>query len=198
MNAVRTLDVGHLPTSARWGRSTFDLASLIYDAQPFIMGMQAAGLLRETDSFGFAMANPAMMHFADPSDVWDNPRNLVWFVAGWGPAREMLIANAVRKLRAAVREMTCTLNLVGTKVEDGFVLDQSKFEDIVQAQEPDGSFAWGDFPYGGAVLMTIDERPYFGAASALNQIHDDGIAGFLTSLVARKVAEIEESPLGNF
>ncbi len=198
MNTVRTLDVSRFSRSAYWGGSNFDLASLVMDSRVSIETMMASGLIRRSHSFGYAAANPVFQHFTDPRDVWDNPYNLVWFVAGWGPEADRLIANAVRKLRPAVRAMKDTLDIITTKWEGYLTLDTSAFLNVVESVEPDGSFAWGDFPYGGAVHVRVDGRPFIGAVSALNQVHDDGIAGLLTSLVARKAVAIEESPFGTF
>lgn len=70
------------------------------------------GYIGQVDSLGFATAKPLNVVMDDDDgqeDNWDEPKRYIDFVGGWGPDRDMFIANAVRKMRAMLREERETL-----------------------------------------------------------------------------------------
>jgi hypothetical protein len=150
----------------------------IFDDQlrPVIKHMMTIGLIKETESFGFAMAEPDTPYI---SRKWNDPHELVWMTAGWGPKKDLYVANAVRKLRLAAR--------VGG---DSIGVHARDIDTPVKSQEPDGTFAWGDFPHGGAVL---DSNPFIsgvvllGAVSALTAQEDDAIASMILQVFGLEI-----------
>lgn len=139
--------------------------------------LDAQGKIRYNGSFGFAMADPALGLTYDLAGTWDDPREMTLFVAGWGPERERYCANAVRKLRAAARNGVDTLDLVTGNYEEPFC-------DIVESPaNEDGTYPWGDFPYGGAVFVGFNDKLLLGAVSGLRQEEDHALAGVILHLI---------------
>jgi hypothetical protein len=122
------LDVTRLPRHSLY-RGSLNLASVVLDMRSSIEDWVNSGLVKPNDSFGFAMANP------DKASSWDDPYAFVDFVVGWGPHADRYIANAVRKLRAALRTNLDTLLIR--------INNPGHFRDIVESQQANGSFAWG-------------------------------------------------------
>jgi hypothetical protein len=92
-------------------------------------------------------------------------------VGGWGPEADRYIANAVRKLRLTRFGMD-TLSLTGVDTEE-----------VVESVDDEGRFPWGDFPYGGAVRLTMGTvRPWV-AASAFKQDEDVIAASLVGSVI---------------
>jgi hypothetical protein len=155
------LDVSRLPRESLY-EDTINLASVVLSMRPSIEDWATSGLVKPNNSFGFAMA------FANENIPWDSPEAFVSFVVGWGPEGDRYIANAVRKLRAALRERLDTLTM---RLEF-----PEKFQDNVESQEADGSFAWGDFPWGGATFVNVGDLTLPCSVSALKEVEDDAAA----------------------
>lgn len=170
------LDVTSLPRECLYGKGEpeLDLAGIVTDLRNAVEDLAHAELIKHNASFGFAMANPAENYH----EVWDRPEKLVWFVAGWGVDRDRYIANAVRKMRAAARQNHDTLSL-----------GHDDFNLTVESQEPDGSFAWGDFPYGGAAFAEIKGYRLLGGVSCLTEVEDHAVASLILGLVGAKMLE---------
>jgi hypothetical protein len=160
------LDVSSLPTEGLYSQAggEIDLAEIVLGLRPTIDEWMRTQLVEQTDSFGFAIANPAV----DTHDEWDNPGRFVWFVVGWGPASDRYIANAVRKLRPALRWGEDTLDMRINRPH--------AFINIVKEQEEDGSFEWGDFPKGGATFVRVGGLILPCSVSCFKEVEDDAVA----------------------
>jgi hypothetical protein len=168
---MTTLDVTTLPDTFEYQH--FQLADLIDTIKPTVEFWSELGVVRKVDSFGFAVSITSP-NLEVTEDHWDHPESYVTFVGGWGEERDRYIANAVRKMRASIRTGLDTLHMVG---------GGSEFREIVASQAEDGSFAWGDFPYGGATFVNFGNYEILVAVSALTQEEDDLVAGFIGKLI---------------
>lgn len=176
---TETLDVSRFPTERLYGApgKKCNLASVIWPIRTFVddLGRGETPLVEKNLSFGFAMADP----WRDYYSAWNSPYELVWFVGGWGPERDRYIANAVRKLRASARTQYNTLELRLRASE--------LFRGAVESQEPDGAFAWGDYPWGGAVFLPFGGVTLLGAVSGLSEDEDAAIAAAILGLVGSQM-----------
>ncbi len=177
------LDVSSLPRVAFYGSGDeeIELATIVLELGDTILLWERTSMIIANDSFGFAMANP----FVDVSLLWDDPYKFTWFTSGWGPDADRYIANAVRKLRAALRLGRDTLDLR--------ITDPNAFIDIVDEQEPDGSFEWGDFPWGGATFVRVGDLVLPSAVSCLNEVEDDVVAKTISGHVGAKMLKLRDS-----
>lgn len=119
------LDITTLPTSHE--ENGVQLADLSGEFRAIIGLLGNINTVRRVDSFGYAIAiNPNY-------DNWDDPSEFVTIVGGWGEDKDRYIANAVRKMRASLRESLDSLMI------DAY--DGAQFIDPVESQEEDGTFA---------------------------------------------------------
>ena len=171
---MSTLEIACLPTAYRFGGSLIvidDLAELARElTEQVIESMMDTGLLARKESFGFAMAFPER-----EAPTWDDPESLIAFIMHWGPEGPRYAANAVRKIRPAARTLMDT-QLMRMRYPEAFT-------DIVESQEPDGSFAWGDFPYDGAVHLNVLGRNLLGAVSAFPKEQDPVVAALILGAI---------------
>lgn len=166
-----TLDVTTLPDSFEYkGVQLVDLVDQIKQTVEF---WGSIGLVKQVDSLGFAILVTRDKMFKD----WDDPSYYVDFVGGWGEDKLGYIANAVRKMRPALRESEDTLTISERFPE--------YFKDTVQMQDDDGSFGWGDFPHGGATFVTFGNEYFLVAVSALTAQEDDLVASFIGKLLGK-------------
>lgn len=202
--ALQTLDVTQLPTRRLYespeGKTLRVDHFFDHAVRKLVAFLIESGQVTDTASFGFAMAQPIhvsaigddivgeiipadVQEEVDPNsgfDFDDDPQQLIWFVYGWGPDKDRYIANAARKLRFSAREMvdsfdaTQMLDLVGVK----------KVED-------DGSFAWGDFPYGGAAFYDFDGFSLLGACSGLTQREDHHVTNMILAMVVNELNKLD-------
>ena len=191
----RLLDVSALPfeqTFIREDNTPIDMREFLdqyYDvAQLFI----ATGLVKPHESFGFAMEAPRLIKDGFGRVEWNDPEKFVWFVGGWGPDRDRFIANAVRKMRPLLRSFL-------DKTWDGpaFMAAPSTlairmeipdyFCSKVRSRNQDGTFSWGDFPYGGAVSVPMGRYLFNGAVSCMTEIEDDLIARLILGGLGKQV-----------
>ena len=179
---ITTLDVSSFPTNAVYDDGegvVVDMTELMERLKPSIESMVGT-VVKETESFGFAMGVP-MWDDYNLDDKWDNPQEFVWFVYGWGPERDRYIANAIRKMRPLLRtfanDSTLSLRFYG---------DSSLFRDIVES-EVSGIFPWGDFPWGGAVIMQYDELTLTGSVSCYKEIEDDIVTRLILGLFGKEI-----------
>jgi hypothetical protein len=158
-----TLDVAALPHT--YDLHGVDLTAMVGDfIRPAATNWAERGLIRQHHSFGYAVA------WADPRHHdWNHPQTYIWFVGGWGHESERYIANAVRKLRAALRTGKDTLYM--RVIDEG-----ADFEHVVESVEPDGTFVWGDYPYGGAAFSEVINHIIPVAVSCLKEEEDDWMA----------------------
>lgn len=168
-----------------------EFLDLHYDA---VQALAGSGLVKNKDSFGFAMAAPMWDEDLDVLQqrdrFWDKPDEFVWFVGGWGDERDRYIANAIRKLRALLRphkliEGWNPLGVTST-LEMRFDLP-GLFRDKVDQQNPDGTFPWGDFPWGGGVKVHMGPLTLAGAVSCLSEIEDDMVARLILGGVGQRI-----------
>jgi hypothetical protein len=163
-----------------------NLRKLLDDHYDGVMGLQAGGLFKATESFGFAMAAPRIGNITNLNKVWDDADQFVWFVGGWGDQRERYIANAIRKMRALLRldeyhlQWPSTLDI---RLKGG----QHHFRDIVDSVDEDGNYPWGDFPWGGATIVHMGDLVLVGAVSALSEIEDDFVARLILGSIAKRI-----------
>lgn len=179
---MKLLDVSRLPANALYGPdgNQIDLASIVTRLRPAVYEMGRRELIKPVKSFGFAMAHPLGTENVD----WKNPYEFIWFVAGWGKDGERYIANAVRKLRATLRTGKATLVL---REEGG-----KAFKKRVKSAEPDGSFKWGDFPWGGAVLTGVGGIVLPSAVSCLLEVEDHATALLGGGLVGGEMLKLNK------
>lgn len=189
----RQLDVNTLPFDQVYtckDGSKIDMRELLDLHYEVVQALAATGLIKANDSFGFAMLAPLTddnIDMMDDDGFWDKPESFVWFVGGWGPKRDVYIANAVRKLRAIIRcqqygkiEAWSTLDLR--------MMEPAFFQDTVEKQNEDGTYPWGDFPWGGAVVMPFGEELSIAAAvSCLTEIEDDTAVRLIIGNIAKKI-----------
>ena len=171
-----TLDVASLHSFEYKGVQLADLVDKIKQTVEF---WGRIGIVKDVDSFGFAVV--LQRELAD--GVWDDPSEYVSFVGGWGPDEYRYIANAVRKLRAAIRNADDTLTLLDQ--EDLLEEGATSFLTPVGSQNEDGSIPWGDFPYGGAAYVNFGEEELLVGVSALSQEEDDLVASFIGKLIGK-------------
>jgi hypothetical protein len=169
------LDVSRLPQQAFVGLT--NVASVIMTLRGAVDELARVGLVRQTQSFGFAAATPS----SDPlmEWEWDNPYQFTWFVAGWGPERDRFIANAVRKLRACLRTDMDTLTLRIKKPFD--------FQDVVDSVDEYGNFPWGDYAWGGATFVRAGHFVIPCAVSCLAEVEDDAVAKLMGGLLGNSL-----------
>lgn len=187
------LDVSTMPFKRTYvcaDGTEINLPLIILSHTHVLTAMAEAGLIKRNDSMGFAMLEP----LTDPvdtwgDDYWDHPEEFVWFVGGWGPDRDQLIANAVRKLRPMLRvtlnsDYEAPVSTLDIRIED----DDEYFEDIVDSKDADGNYPWGDFPWGGAVGLTYGEEfALIGAVSGYSEIEDDTVAKLILGAIAKPI-----------
>lgn len=175
------LDVSRLPTEAIFktgeGDAQINLAEIPRRMRPAISELARARLIENKNSFGFAAAKPSPASFH-----WDDPYEFTWFVAGWGTDRDRYIANAVRKLRAALRAGYDTLEMR--------ILYPGTFHDTVESKEDDGSFEWGDFPWGGATFVRVGKLLIPSSVSCLLEVEDDAVAKAIGGLIGAQILQI--------
>ncbi len=176
-----TLDISRLPQEAIIGEgdARINLASIVLNLMvPLdVMASGTRPLIKKNESLGFAIAKPNI--FMDGWEDWDNPYDTIWFVAGWGPDRNRYIANAVRKLRAALREYMDTLMLRINRPD--------AFQDIVESVDNNGNFLWGDFPWGGATFVHVGDVVIPSAVSGLLEVEDDALAKLAGGLIGAEM-----------
>ncbi|MFZ1250004.1 MAG: hypothetical protein WAR37_00945 [Candidatus Microsaccharimonas sp.] len=132
----------------------------------------AQGLLNGNDNFGFAMAKPVEELDFKLHKHHNKPDKFVWFVGGWGPNRDRYIANAIRKMRPLLRPEP-DMPIVDTSTLDFRFNDPKHFRKVVDSEQEEGVYQWGDFPYGGAVLAQYGPLILIGATSGFTEMQDD-------------------------
>lgn len=183
---VRTLDITWLPQTQRVGSesSTVNLAAMVHLLRPTIEEFARLHVIKRSLSFGFAMAPPgrAWQHW----HTWNDPYQLTWFGTGWGHDRDRYVANAIRKMRAAQRVQADSLTIRDSPEGTPF----GRFSDPVQSVEEDGSFAWGDFPHGGAVFVNFGDYQLLGAVSALAPEEDHAVAAMILNVIGLQLRKV--------
>jgi hypothetical protein len=184
------LDVSRLPREALVGEGStqINLASVLLGLRVQMEDMARCDLIKANMSFGFAAAKPVPKSISALHDWtsykwnWDDPYDFTWFVAGWGPESSRYIANAVRKLRAALRKHMDTLQL---RMEY-----PDAFQDVVGSVDDDGNFVWGDYPYGGAVFVPGGDMVYPCSCSALLEVQDHAMSMTAGGLVISELLQV--------
>lgn len=177
------LDVSKLrgPQTLDTGRTLLAMNSYLAVWEPALSAMADQGRLSSTDSFGFAMLPPLWNdELEEWVCKWDKPYDYTWFAGGWGPDRDRLIANAVRKIRPLLRRDLefSTLEMVLDSKDD-------PFQDKVPMQDEDGNFPWGDFGFGGAVRAFYGPLEIVGACSGFSQFEDHLVTGLILGDIAK-------------
>lgn len=153
--------------------STFNFAEFSRMIVPAITALAAARAISQSD-FGFAFGTPQKVEDFDLDEHWDDPMKYVWCVDGWGLKSNKYIANAVRKMRPLLR-----LNAVSTQeVCEGY---PEAFVDVVDSIQDDGTFAWGDFPKGGAVRTIMGGMIFVCGVSGFSPDEDHAVALLLAN-----------------
>ena len=172
------LDIHSLPVHLTWNPGTAaatSVSAIFNGLEPTIKTMMAQSVISTKSSFGFALATPDI----DLTEVWDDPRVLIAFVAHWGPEGPRYAANACRKLRPAAREGVDTEILRRERPD--------AFRDIVESNQGGASFPWGDFPWDGAAYTEVQGRRLLGAVSALPKEEDPIVARFITGVMGHRM-----------
>lgn len=185
----RLLDISTMPFDQSYtckDGTVINFYDVFHQYRRMIEMQMQDGLIKQKDSFGFAMAHPQWHDDREDygiwtdEDVWDKPEKFVWFVAGWGPECDRYIANAIRKLRPLLRLYVGRHHggTLGIKLFGG-----EGFQDKVDLKnEPEGTFSWGDFPRGGAVYAQLGPLVLPVAVSALSETEDDSMAGLIAKV----------------
>jgi hypothetical protein len=180
----RILNVTRLPSQRVYickDENTIDLREFLGQYYTPVAALAREGLVKHNDSFGFAMATPMDTDtYYDVVKLWDDPEQFTWFVGGWGPNKDRYIANAVRKMRALLREKADTLDLRFNN--PGSFRD--KIESVVN-----GTYPWGDFPWGGACFVTMGDLVLAGAISCLSEIQDDFVTRLILSAIGERIVK---------
>lgn len=183
------LDVSTYPTTAPYGEGELqlNLAAIPRRMRTGFDELVKAGLIKPNDSFGCAVARPCR-DGDDTFQVWDadDPSDFLWFVTGWGPNRDMYVANAIRKLRPSLREGQDTL-LMRCDPET-YVSGEAA---SVKSVDADGNFPWGDFFWGGAVFVHVGGLCIPVAVSCLYEVEDDAIAKLIGGSVGAEMLKID-------
>lgn len=180
------LDVTRLPVSFVLADGT-DVADIIAGIRPAMEQLMKAGLLKTTDSFGFAMIDPSLLLNHDEQDYWRDPYAYICFVGGWGPDRDMFVANAVRKLLPHARTGIDTLSLRLWSARG----ENIQFQNVVESVDAEGNFPLGDFPRGGSVDFWLGGHPYNGAVSCYKETEDAAPAALILALIAGRNASAD-------
>ncbi len=183
---TQLLDVSKLPTKqviACDDDTEIDMEKFLAGHYDDVMALIDRDRIGSSDSFGFAMASP-QTSCSTFHESWDDPSKLVWFVGGWGPNRDRYIANAARKLRALARPMrrTCWESTLEIRMSN-----PDHFQEVVETQNNDGTFSWGDFPYGGAASLRLGNLWLAGACSAFSQVEDQIVTSLILGNLAKKI-----------
>ncbi len=185
----RLLDVTELPTD--WGYScqngTFiGMNDLLATHGEVISALEVSGLIKTNGSYGFALSVPLIPH-GDGWEMteWDTPQKYVAFVGGRGPERNRYVANAVRKLRPCLRQIVGGYGLDGTLAMRLFAPDL--FQRGVESQDDNGTFPWGDYPWGGAAVVPLPEFAIAGAISGFSEVQDDTVARVILGSLAEQI-----------
>lgn len=189
MTTPTTLDVTTFPTTYIYkgvhGTAWFE--DLIPKIKDVLTDWARQDLIRDTlDSFGFAIS---LLESDELEVKYDHPKEFINFVGGWGDDQQRYTANAIRKMRAAARTTSDTLEMV----EFGSKHNVSMFENVVESQV-DGVFPWGEFPYGGAVFVSFGDRTLLVGVSGLTQEQDDFVAGFIGKLLGMAMYLVDKEP----
>jgi hypothetical protein len=182
--SLARLDIPSLPQETVYtgANGSVNMLEVVNSFRHVIDELARGGHVKATNSLGFAMAKPAYA----PIDThnWNKPDELAWFVGGWGPNRDRYIANALRKMRALAR--TCRSSTLAMKhVSPGL------FENEVDSAEEDGSFAWGDFAYGGALRLRLNRLEIMGGVSGMTQMQDDFVTYMILATMAQHILEVD-------
>ena len=169
-----TLDVGALKHELEFkfdDGSTFDVAEFGRTIHPAIRAQATAGLVTAPEDFGygFVFGRPMSVEDFDLGHHWNYPTEFVWCVGGYGIQAPEYIANATRKMRALLRLDTQSTLEVQQNYPDAF-------SDVVDSVQDDGTFAWGDFPWGGAVRITMGGMIFTCGVSGFTQRQDHAAA----------------------
>ena len=179
-----TLDVHTLPShtvyDGKYG--ALDMESFLLSFRPVVDELERGANVRASFGLGFAMAKPAY-GTCEVRD-WDDPSQLTWFVGGWGSDREVLIANAVRKMRAVARTYRSS-TLTMASVAPGEFLNP-----VLRAND-DGTFPWGDFPFGGALRVRYGSIEVMGGVSGFSQHEDHMLAHLVLSSFAARMFDVD-------
>ena len=176
------LDMSRIPTFVEYHDINLagEVSKLLRHTTP---QWAADGLIKSNDSFGMAMAK-IMTDGEYYADCWDNPYELIWFAAGWGPEAERYMANAIRKMRASAREGVDSLDLLEHKPR--------LFRDEVGSERGDREHQWGDFPWGGAAYTNFGDKRLLTAVSCLKQQEDHWVALMLGGFMATQMHKADE------
>lgn len=185
---METLDVSRLPREAMYGEgpNRVDLASVVHELQNTFQLWVSTEMIKPYTSFGFAAAHPFYHH---SNFGWDDPYGFTWFVVGWGDEGNRYIANAVRKLRPALRTKRDTLDLR--------LNDPHLFQDKVESAEADGTFAWGDFAWGGATFVRVGNLIIPCALSCLREVEDDAGAKTTGGHIGARMLKVDQPDVFN-
>ena len=174
-DVLEILDMSLFPRIAMIGSIELS-AEIERIARPAYEAMSAARAVQKHTSFGYAVTYPN----ASAKD-FNNPEKFLLLVGGWGPQWERYAANAVRKIRPVLRSRVDSLWLTVNKLSGAM---PDAFDDEVASANADGTFSWGDFPYGGAYTVDlIDETEVIVAVSCLAQEEDDTASRFVGGIV---------------
>lgn len=187
---IATLNIDEFPFDREFSFQdgpSVDLGRILFNTRPLIEYMGSQWFIKENPSFGFAMTKPLWEDEPDNYEsTWNDPHEFVWLVGGWGPDRDRYIANAIRKLRPLLRYAELS-------TLDMHFYRPDQFKDPVESREQDGSFKWGDFPYGGAVYVQLGDISLHGACSAFTQIQDDMVTRVILTHMGEKILESLDS-----
>lgn len=187
----RLLDVSALPTDWSYDcvdGSVVEMRYLLAAHSEAIIELANSGLIKVSRSYGFALSVPIPHGGAgwQPND-WDEPNKFVAFVGGRGIDRDRYAANAVRKLRPWIRQASKGGEFDSTLSMRLFAPEL--FEQGVESQNADGTFPWGDYPWGGAAVISFPEFALAGAISGFSEIEDDFVCRMILGGLARLIIE---------
>lgn len=186
---MRILDLSRLPREAQFtndDKSIIDMSNFVRSVRPTIDTLMRSKLIAPKDNVGIAFCEPQFWDdYTETQKLWNEPEKFVWFIGGWGSDPDKLAkyqANAVRKLRPLLRDdHYSTLDMRDD--------DECEFRDVTEAMQPDGSFAWGDYPWSGAVRLDMFGMLLTCAVSGLTETEDHVVAELFAGLLGKRIVE---------
>ena len=146
------------------------------------------GLVHWSDSRSFAVVVKVVDTDVDTTTLINDPEGLIDFSFREGAERDRYAANALRKMRAVARTGVSTLELRELNNDP-----LRAFEAIVGVED-DSRLLWGEFPYGGAVVVECkDGRCVIVGVSGFTQRQDHWVATTAAEFCAMRLDEAAEA-----
>lgn len=191
MLAQSTLDVRQLPFEATYtcdDGKTIDMVEFLDRFRGIVEVAAEESFIDDTESFGIAVTKPmtieefyADAHMDGLCYDWGHPEKFVWFAGGWGPDRDRYVVNVAGKITPMLRRRAKSTLDLRFEVLAG---DGNIWRNVIKPTlQPDGSYSIGDFPWAGAVVVSMGGMIVVCGVSCLHELDDHSTAQFFGSLL---------------